>query len=178
MWKNYAMNNGVLIYTSSRKIIKSIVRFLVNNNCFKDEETFMNEIDVKKQLIGSIRLKKIEYRPETKIAKFFKSATKHTNNNFNELSFDALSIKKTEYNYESEYRVLFYPVPLMKEEKYLKIGCFKETINKIILSPNANTIRFNRLISLLTKKYGIERNLIEQSTLYNINDFKKKYGFN
>jgi len=177
MWKNYAKNNGVLIYTSSKKIIKSMVIFLINNNCFKNKELFMNENDIKNQLIGSIKLKKIKYRSNTKIANFFISTTSHNNIDFDKLSFDALSIKKTEYNYESEYRVFFRPQFLMKEGKYLNIGCFKETINKIILSPHAKTTRTNRLISLLTKKYGIERKLIDQSTLYNINDFKRKYGF-
>lgn len=178
MWRNFANTSGVLVYTSSKKLIKSIVTFLLNNGCCKDRKTFMNGYDVKRQLTGSVKIQKINYMSDTAIADFFKSATKQANHDYNKLSFDALSIKRMEYDYESEYRVFLIARHLnLKEQQFLNAGYFKETINRIILSPNANTKRVNRLTLLITKKYGIDRDKIEQSKLYNINDFKKKYGF-
>ncbi len=179
MWSNFANTSGVLIHTSSKKMIKSIVRYLLSNGCCSNHNTFLNGFDVFNQLAGFIKLQKIQYKPDSEIAKIFISATKQDNLDYNKLSFDMLSIKRREYEYESEYRVFLVPEHLnLIETHFLNAGYLKETIDKIILSPKASPLRVKRLTSLLSKRYNIKSNSIEKSKLYDIEHFKKEHGFN
>ncbi|MCK4981217.1 MAG: hypothetical protein KAS62_12525 [Candidatus Delongbacteria bacterium] len=177
MWRNFADTDGVLIYTTSRKIIKSIVTFLLDNGCCKDNKSFTNDYDVKKLLSYTIKIQKIRYMSDLGIANFFKSATEQPYNDYIKLSLDALSIKRMEYDYESEYRVFLIAELLnLNKVQFLNIGYFKETITKIILSPNADSTQVDRLTSKLIREYSIDCEIIEQSKLYNIGDFKEKYN--
>lgn len=179
MWRNFANTNGVLIYTTSRKIIRSLISYLLDNGCCKNRKTFVNNYDVYRQLTGGIKLRKIKYMSDASIAKFFKDLTHNSNKNYNDVRFEALSIKRLEYDYESEYRIFLTPNKLnLKEERYLSTGYFKETITKIILSPSASYDDVHTLKNKLINNYNIEENIIEQSKLYDINSFKLEHGFN
>ncbi len=178
MWRNFADTNGVLIYTTSRKIIRSLISYLLANGCCKNKKTFLNNYDVCRQLTGGIKLKKINYMSDASIAKFFKDLTHNSEKNYNDVRFDSLSIKRLEYDYESEYRVFLTPDKLnQKEEVFLSAGYFKETITKIILSPSANYDEAHNLKNKLINNYSIGEDIIEQSKLYDINSFKLEHGF-
>jgi len=181
MWSNFAKTNGVLIYTSSRKIIKSLVSFLIDNGCFKNRKLFVNGYDVLTTLKSNIKIEKINYLTDKSIADFFINSTNQSlmPDDYNKLRFESLSIKRIEFDYESEYRVFLVPRILKLEEKrFLNAGYFKQTISKIVLSPNASPLRVKRLESILTGKYGMSKKIIEQSKLYDILSFKTKYGLN
>ena len=177
MWSNFAKTNGVLIYTSSRKIVESLVSFLLTNGCCKNKKIFTNDYDVYATLKSNIKIEKINYMSDKSIADFFKRLSNHSQDDYDSIRFKALSIKRMEYDYESEYRVFIVPNQLnLKEEKFLKVGFFKQTISKIVLSPQASYLREKRLKYVLEKKYSIRGNIIEKSKLYDISDFKSKYG--
>lgn len=174
MWKNFADSNGVLIYTSSKKIVKSMIKSVLDNKAWLKDRNF---IDIVNQLSGVIKIKKVQYFSDKKIADHFKSTTGEPQFDYYNLTFKTLSIKKKEYEYESEYRVFFVPELLkIKEEKFLHTGYFKEAIDKIILSPVATDLRVRRLNSILTKRYDFKKDNIEKSHLYDIEYFKKKYN--
>ncbi|WP_172200935.1 DUF2971 domain-containing protein [Campylobacter sp. RM16188] len=174
MWKNFANSTGVLVHTTTRKIIKSIIKYLIDNDCFKDRNLHFSGRDVERQLVNSIKINKIEYMTDEKIANYFKQATNKEQFDYGRLAFNALSIKRREYDYESEYRVFIVPKLLgLEKVKLLHIGYFKETIDKVILSPLANDVRIIRLSNILEKKYGIHN--IEKSHLYDLEYFKKKF---
>jgi len=179
MWRNFADTNGVLIYTTSRKMIKSIVAYLLHNGCCKDRNINLNNYDVYRQLTGGIKLKKIDYMSDSSIAKFFKNLTQNSATNYNDVRFEALSIKRLEYDYESEYRVFLTPNKLnIKEERFLSAGHFKETITKIVLSPNAGSSKVAELRHKLINEFNIDGNIIERSKLYDLDSFKLQHGFN
>ncbi len=181
MWSNFAKNNGVLIHTSSRKIIKSLVSFFLANGCCKNRKVYLNGYDSFRTLAENIKIEKITYTTDKKIAEFFKRLTANSlvPSDYNKIRFEALSMKRMEYDYESEYRVFIVPNKLnIPENRFLSAGYFKDTITKITLSPNANPLRVNRLNKVLINKYGINNKIIEQSELYSIDVFKKKYGLN
>lgn len=181
MWSNFAKNNGVLIHTSPRKIIKSLVSFFLSNGCCKNRKVYLNGYDTFRTFAENIKIEKITYATDKKIADFFKNLTVNSliPSDYNSIRFEALSMKRIEYDYESEYRVFILPSRLnVVEKRFLNVGYFKQTISKITLSPNASSPRVKRLNLLLTNKYGINAKIIEQSELYNINVFKKKYGLN
>jgi len=181
MWSNFAKNNGVLIHTSPRKIIKSLVSFFLANGCCKNRKVYLNGYDIFRTFAENIKIEKITYATDKKIAEFFKNLTVNSliPSDYNSIRFEALSMKRTEYDYESEYRVFIVPSRLnVVEKRFLNVGYFKQTISKITLSPNANSQRVKRLNLLLTNKYGINAKIIGQSELYNIDVFKKKYGLN
>src|SRR3970040_2311937 len=46
MWNNFAKKNGVLIHTSSRKILNSLVSFLMANGCCRNSKVYLNGYDV------------------------------------------------------------------------------------------------------------------------------------
>lgn len=179
MWSNFAKTNGVLIYTSSRKIVKSLVSFLLDNGCFKNRKLFANGYDVYTTLKGNIKIEKINYMADKSIAAFFINLTNQSlmPDGYNRIRFEALSIKRMEYDYESEYRVFIVPSKLnLKEQRFFNAGYFKQTISKIVLSPKASPLRIKRLESILTNRYGMSKNIIEKSKLYDIVSFKQKYG--
>lgn len=179
MWSNFAQTNGVLIHTSSRKIIKSLVTFLLDSGYCKDKKIFLNNYDVKRTLTENIKIEKITYSTDKAIAEFFKNLTNKSliPSDYNSVRFKALSIKRIEYDYESEYRVFIVPKFLnLNEDRFLSAGYFKQTISKVILSPKASPLRVARLEKILTNKYGISNKIIEKSKLYDIEIFKKKYG--
>jgi len=181
MWSNFAKNNGVLIHTSPRKIIKSLVLFFLANGCCKNRKVYLNGYDTFRTFAENIKIEKITYATDKKIAEFFKNLTVNSliPSDYNSIRFEALSMKRIEYDYESEYRVFIVPSRLNAVEKrFLNVGYFKQTISKITLSPNASSLRVKRLNLLLASKYGINAKIIEQSELYNIDVFKKKYGLN
>ena len=62
------------------------------------------------------------------------------------------------------------------QTKFLSVGYFKETIEKIILSPKANDIRVHRLNTVLFNKYNINKNIVEKSNLYDIEHFKRVHN--
>jgi hypothetical protein len=137
----------------------------------------LNSLDIKRQLANSIRFKKIEYRGDVEIAKLFLKATNKEAVDYNSLSFDMLSIKRMEYEYENEYRFFLVADILdLTHTKFLSVGYFKETIEKIILSPKANDIRVHRLNTVLFKKYNINKNIVEKSNLYDIEHFKRVHN--
>ncbi len=178
MWRNFADTNGVLIYTTSRKIIRTLISYLLANGCCKNKNTFLNNIDVRSQLASGIKLKKINYMSDASIAKFFKGLTHNSDKNYNDVRFESLSIKRLEYDYESEYRVFLTPDTLnLKEETFLSAGYFKETITKITLSPNASYSDVHNLKNKLISNYSIDADTIEQSKLYDIDSFKLEHGF-
>ena len=179
MWSNFAKNNGVLIHTSPRRIIKSLVTFFLANGCCKDKKVYLNGYDSFRTFAENIKIEKITYATDKKIADFFKKLTVNSliPSDYNTIRFEALSIKRIEYDYESEYRVFIVPNRLnIAEQHFLNAGYFKQTISKITLSPNASPLRIKRLNSLLINKYKIDDKIIEQSELYNIDVFKNKYG--
>jgi len=178
MWRNFADTDGVLIYTTSRKIIRSLIRYLLANGCCQNKKVFLNEFDVLRQLTGCIKLQKINYKSDASIAEFFKDLTHNSAKNYDDVRFEALSIKRLEYDYESEYRVFLTPDKLnLKEETYLSAGYFKETITKIMLSPNASYSDIHNLKNKLINNYNIDADKIEQSKLYDIDSFKLEHGF-
>ena len=180
MWNNFAQKNGVLIHTSSRKIINSLASYLMAAGCCGNRKNYHNDYDVLRTLAENIKIKKIIYATDKKIADFFKNLTniRSAPIEYNRIRFEALSLKRREYDYESEYRVFIIPKRLnLTEKRYLEAGYFKQTLSKITLSPSASPIRINRLKNLLIKKYGIASDIVEQSDLYNIDAFKKRYSF-
>lgn len=177
MWRNFANTSGILIHTSSKKIIKAIIHYLLNNGCCTNRNLYLGGQDVRNQLAGSIKLNKIDYRPDSDIAKLFKDATNQSLLDYSHLAFDMLSIKRMEFDYESEYRVFLVAKHLgLEENTFLGAGYFKETIDKIVLSPKASQTRINRLTSVLVNKYQIDKNIIEKSKLYDIQHFQNMYG--
>jgi hypothetical protein len=177
MWSNFANTSGVLIHTTAKKIIKAIVRYLLDNGCCTNRNKFLNGFNVYNQLANFIKIQKIQYKPDIDIAKIFISATKQDNLDYNKLSFDMLSIKRREYEYESEYRVFLVPEHLgLVEANFLNIGYLHEIIEKVVLSPKASDARVQRLNNVLSKKYNISSDIIEKSKLYDIEYFKKEYG--
>ena len=115
---------------------------------------------------------------DASIAKFFKDLTHNSAKNYNDVRFESLSIKRLEYDYESEYRVFLTPDKLnLKEEIFLSAGYFKETITKVILSPSASYDEVHNLKNRLINNYSIGEDIIEQSKLYDINSFKLEHGF-
>jgi hypothetical protein len=178
MWRNFAHTDGVLIYTTSRKIIRSLISYLLANGCCQNKKVFLNNLDVRRQLAGCIKLKKINYKSDASIAKFFKELTHNGDKNYNDVRFESLSIKRLEYDYESEYRVFLTPDKLnLKEEVYLSAGYFKETLTKIILFPNASYGDVHSLKNKLINNYNIDAKIIERSKLYDIDGFKLEHGF-
>ncbi len=176
MWKNFANTTGVLVHTNSKKIIKSLISYLLDNGCCSNRNLYLGGQDVRNQLAGAIKLKKIDYRPDSDIAKLFKDATNHTLLDYNHLAFEMLSIKRMEYDYESEYRVFLVANLLgLEESLFLGAGHFKKTIDKIVLSPKVSQTRINRLTSVLINKYQIDKNIIETSKLYDLQYFKDRY---
>jgi hypothetical protein len=177
MWKNFANTSGVLVHTSSKKIITSLVKYVLDKGCCANPNVHLNSLDIKRQLANSIRFKKIEYRGDVEIAKLFLKATNKEAVDYNSLSFDMLSIKRMEYEYENEYRFFLVADILdLTHTKFLSVGYFKETIEKIILSPKANDIRVHRLNTVLFKKYNINKNIVEKSNLYDIEHFKRVHN--
>lgn len=177
MWRNFANTTGVLIHTSSKKIIKSLIHYLLDKGCCSNRNLYLGGQDVRNQLAGSIKLNKIDYRPDNDIAKLFKDATNQELLDYGHLAFEMLSIKRMEFDYESEYRVFLVAKHLgLEDNSFLGAGYFKETIDKVVFSPKASQARINRLTSVLVNKYQIDKNIIEKSKLYDIQHFKNMYG--
>lgn len=177
MWKNFADSNGVLIYTSSKKIVKSMIKYVLDNkDWLKNRNLYPGNTDIANELSGAIKINKVRYLTDEKIVDCFKSAADGPQFDYYNLTFEMLSIKKKEYDYESEYRVFLVPELLkIKEEKFLYIGYLKEAIDKIVLSPMATDLRVKRLSSILIRRYNFKEDNIEKSHLYDIEHFKKKY---
>ena len=172
MWKNFAKSSGVIIHTNTKKLITSLVRSLIDNDCC-NSDIFLNDFDVQ-QLTNNIKIEKIEYITDSQIADLFIHATKTNNIDFQKFQFKSLSFKRKEY--ENEYRVFLIPKLLsLNETHYLNIGYFIETIEKVVLSPKANDLRISRLNTLLTKKYNISPKIITKSKLHDIDNFKQEY---
>lgn len=82
-----------------------------------------------------------------------------------------------EFDYESEYRVFLVAEHLgLEETLFLDAEYFKETIDKVVLSPKASQTRMNRLTSVIVNKYQIDKNIIDKSKLYDIQHFQNMYG--
>lgn len=96
MWKNFANSIGVLVHTATRKIIKSIIKYLIDNDCFKDRNLYFNGKDVERKLVNSIKINKIEYMTDEKIANYFKQATNKEQFDYFQLAFNVLYIKRME----------------------------------------------------------------------------------
>lgn len=177
MWSNFAQKNGVLIHIKVKELLYSIVKYLLDNSCYKDRKNYINKCDIKTQLTNCIKIKKIDYMNDEDIAKRFREETKKIDNDFYELSYDMLSIKRKEFEYENEYR-FFIDQELLKLErtKFLPIGYIKDCIDKITISPRANITREKRLKCILINRYNIPLNNIEKSYLYDIQHFKKTYN--
>ena len=179
MWKNFADSNGVLIYTSSKKIVKYMIKYVLDNkDWLNDRNLYLGNMDIVNQLSEAIKINKVRYLTDEKIADCFKRATDEPQFNYYDLTFKMLSIKKKEYDYESEYRIFFVPELLkIKEKKFLYIGYFKEAIDKIVLSPMVTDLCVRRLSSsILTSRYNFKEYSIEKSHLYDIEYFKNKYS--
>lgn len=177
MWENFAKKDGVLINTTSNRIIKSIIEYLININSFKDKRVYENIYDITKTLAGFIKLNKVEYLNDKQIAEFFIKSTDLPMNNYNEFMFEALSKKRIEYEYENEYRIFIIPsIFKIKETKYLEIGYFKKTLTGVFLSPHINTTEYQKLSLKLINTHNIDKRIIEKSKLYDFEDFKKEYG--
>ncbi len=177
MWRNFANTSGVLVHTSSKLIVKSLISFIIDKGLVNSQLlASARDISIKNTLAKAIRIKKVRYRPDKEIATFFKDITEQPKSDYEKISYDALSIKRMEYDYESEYRVFLIPKFIkLSEERFLCIGYFKNAINKIILSPKADSTRINRLKRVLVGKYKIDKSIIEKSKLYDIEHFKKLY---
>lgn len=176
MWENFAKRNGVLIRTSSDRIIQSFINYLLKNDLFSDKKVYENNHDIKSVLFSSLRLKKIEYLNDDKIAEFFKKSTNKNDINYNEFMFDSLSKKRIEYEYENEYRFFIVPSLLKIEEaRYLEIGDFKESLIKVVISPHLTSDEYEEKAEYFVEKFNIEKSIIEQSKLYDIDHFKSKY---
>lgn len=176
MWNNFAKKTGVLIHIRIKTLLNSIIKYLLDNNCCNNTNTYRNNIDIERQLLNSIRIKKIEYLTDENIARRFREETKKHHNDFDELSYEMLSIKRIEFDYENEYRFFINQELLgLEEVQYLNIGYLKNSIEKIIISPRVDIEEKNRLKNIFSKKYSISPDIIEQSNLYNIDHFKKTY---
>lgn len=177
MWSNFAQRNGILIHVKVKNLLKGIVNHLLDNGCCSDKKVYLNNLDIKNQLKNSIKIIKVEYLKDEDIALKFRIKTKTQDSDFNNLSYSMLSIKRKEFDYENEYRVFVNQELLkLKETQYLQVGYLKEVIEKIIISPRATSLRKNRIEKVFFNKYSINSNIVEQSTLYNIQYFKNKYN--
>jgi len=58
MWKNFANTTGVLVHTDIKKVITSIVAYLLENNCCSNSNLYLNNFDKKNKLATSIKEKK------------------------------------------------------------------------------------------------------------------------
>lgn len=173
MWRNFAQKNGVLIHIKVKDLLYSIIKYLLDNNCCTNKEVYTNNLDIKMQLINSIKIKKIKYMSDEDIAHKFKEATKQFHDDFDALSYKMLSIKRREFEYENEYRFFINQELLRLEEtQYLPIGYLRNCIDKIIISPKADATRERRLRSILIKKYSIHTDNIKKSHLYDFQYFK------
>lgn len=177
MWNNFAKKKGILIHIKVKKLLKSIVKYLLNNGCCKDAEVYPNKFDVTIQLIDCIKISKIKYLKDEDIALRFRQQTKIRDNDFAKLSYEMLSIKRKEFEYENEYRFFINQELLKLEEvRFLPIGYLRESIDKIIISPMATTAEENELRNIFSEQYSIPTKIVEKSNLYNIEHFKDTYN--
>lgn len=177
MWSNFAQKNGVLVHIKVKNLLYTIVKYLLDNNCCSNREVYSYPYHIKDQLVNCIKIKKIKYLTDEDIAIRFRQETKTQDSDFYELSYEMLSIKRKEFEYENEYR-FFLNQELLKlnEVRFLPIGYLKDCIEKIVISPRSNQLRENRLRNLFIKKYNISPNIIEKSHLYDIQYFKNTYN--
>lgn len=177
MWTNFAQKTGVLIHIKVKKILDSIIRYLLDNQCCNNKNIYMNNSDIKKQLIGCIKIRKIEYLNDKDIALKFVREAEPKDSDFSELSYEMLSIKRKEFEYENEYRIFLNQELLnLEEDKYLEVGYLKDSIEKIIISPRLPLYMVKKLKCDFIIKYSIPLNIIEQSNLYNFEHFRKTYN--
>jgi hypothetical protein len=176
MWSNFAQKNGILIHIRVEEFLYSIVKYLLDNHCCNNKELYDNNYHIINQLVNCIKIKKIKYLTDEKIALKFRRTTKTLDNDFHELSYKMLSIKRKEFEYENEYRFFVNQELLkLKEIKFLPMGYLIDSIEKIIISPRAKPLRESRLKNLFINKYKINC-IIEKSNLYNIQHFKDTYN--
>ena len=176
MWSNFAQKNGVLVHIKIKKLLVSIIKFILDRGCCSDKNNFFHKLDIQNQILHNIKVIKIDYITDEEIAKVFRTITKTENMNFDKLSFRMLSIKRKEFEYENEYRIFIRPKLLnLIKTRFLPVGYFKETLEKIVLSPRASINRETRLKSIIRNKYGVSPS-IEKSNLYNIEYFKSIYN--
>lgn len=177
MWRNFAQKRGVLIYTTTKKILSSIIQYLFEMKCFDDKDMFENNYDIQNQLKYSIKVHKIQYTSDSKIANFFRLITLiDDDNNYYDLSYMSLSKKRLEFAYENEYRIFIIPTHFgINEHKFLPMGNFKNAIHKIVLSPFEKPVVCKKIKRILQNRYGFTANSIENSKLYDLDYFKSKH---
>lgn len=179
MWRNFAgMDSkgryGVLVHFSVKNIIRSIVKYIIDNKFLKYNESSL----IQDQISKNIFVEQVKYSTDEEIAEFFKEITKlNDNTDFNEVAIRSLLKKRKEYEYENEYRILIRQDLLnIPKKEYLQIGSFKDSIEKVILSPHLDKCQVTNYKECIEKNNSEFKIKIEQSILYNVEHFKKIYN--
>lgn len=177
MWRNFAEKSGVLIYIKLDRLLRSMIKYFIDKDCFSND-VYETNLDIKRQIVGSLKIRKISYFTDKKIAERFRYETKNLNTDYDSFTYEMLSIKKIEFDYENEYR-LFVNQKFLKldEIEFLPIGYFKDCIEKVILSPFSDSKFENDKKEIKLKCENIIPNVkIEKSTLYDISYFKHEHN--
>jgi len=180
MWRNFAgMDSkgryGVLVHFSVKNIIRSIVKYIVDNKFLEYNESYL----IRDQISKNIFVEQVKYSTDEEIAEFFKeiSTLDNTKKDFNDIAIKSLLKKRKEYEYENEYRVLIRQDLLnIPKTEYLQVGYFKDSIEKVIFSPHSDECQVTNYKEFIEKNNSEFKIKIEQSILYNVEHFKKIYN--